>query len=73
VLVATHELDLAAEHFEKVLLLNRRLIGFGTPEDVFTEPNLMSAYGGRVRFLESQSGSLAISDAGCDHDHPHRR
>lgn len=45
-LVATHDLGQAAEHFRQVLLLNRRLIACGTPEEVFTYTNLMEAYGG---------------------------
>lgn len=36
IMVATHDLDQAAEHFDRVMLLNRRLMGFGQPSEVFT-------------------------------------
>ncbi len=45
VLVALHDLKLAAEHFEAVMLLNHRLIGLGTPEEVFSEARMAEAYG----------------------------
>lgn len=45
VIVALHDLDLAAKHFDKVMLLNKELIGFGRPEDVFTANRLTAAYG----------------------------
>ena len=36
VMVSTHDLRLAGEQFELVLLLNHRLVGFGPPERMFT-------------------------------------
>ncbi len=47
VMVATHNLDLAASHFDRVMLLNNRLFGFGKPQDVFSDTQLSAAYGGR--------------------------
>ena len=44
-IVALHDLDLAARHFDKVLLLNKRLLGFGKPDEVFTAKQLAAAYG----------------------------
>lgn len=44
-IVALHDLDLAARHFDKVLLLNRRVWGFGKPDEVFTAKRLAAAYG----------------------------
>jgi ABC-type Mn2+/Zn2+ transport system ATPase subunit len=38
VLVATHDLNLAARHFDRVLLLNHRALAYGPPADVFTQP-----------------------------------
>ncbi|MBU0494649.1 MAG: metal ABC transporter ATP-binding protein [Chloroflexi bacterium] len=64
-LVATHDLDLAAQHFDQVLLLNRRLIGFGPPPAVFTPDNLRAAYGGHVTLLDTDEGTLVIGDTCC--------
>jgi ABC-type Mn2+/Zn2+ transport system ATPase subunit len=58
VMVATHDLALAAQHFEHVMLLNRHLLGFGPPKEVFSEVSLLEAYGGRVRFLDTAAGAV---------------
>ena len=44
-IVATHNLKMAAERFDKVLLLNGRVIAFDRPAEVFTADNLVQAYG----------------------------
>lgn len=48
VLVATHDLNLAAERFDRVMLLNRQIIAFGPPDQVLTSANLLAAYGGQI-------------------------
>jgi ABC-type Mn2+/Zn2+ transport system ATPase subunit len=60
-LMSLHDLDIAAEHFPKVLLLNRRVIGLGAPEEVFTPARLVEAFGGRLRVL-SPEGRVVVSD-----------
>ena len=45
-LVATHDLSLAAERFDRILLLNQRLIAFAPPTECLTAENLRLAYGG---------------------------
>ncbi len=68
VLVALHDLKLAAEHFDAVMLLNHRLIGLGAPQDVFTETLMAQAYGShRVpsSLANSGSGWLAMDDGCC--------
>lgn len=42
--VATHDLSCVAADFDHVVLLNRRVIAFGRPLDVFTEENLSAAF-----------------------------
>jgi ABC-type Mn2+/Zn2+ transport system ATPase subunit len=42
--VATHDLSCVAADFDHAVLLNRRLIAFGRPEDVFTEEALSEAF-----------------------------
>ena len=53
VMVSTHDLSMAAERFELVLLINHRLIAYGKPEEVFTTSNVRDAFGGQVLSLES--------------------
>jgi manganese/iron transport system ATP-binding protein len=67
VMVATHDLDQAATHFDRAMLLNHRLLGFGQPGDVFTTERLVSAYGGHLRLVENgEPGLLALGDTCCD-------
>jgi len=66
VMVATHDLDQAAEHFDRVMLLNRRMLGFGQPAEVFTSDRLVAAYGGHLRLLHVESDVLALADSCCD-------
>lgn len=65
VMVATHDLNQAAERFDRVLLLRRRLVGLGLPTEVFTPANLQAAYGGHLHLLPSEQGFLAVSDTCC--------
>jgi ABC-type Mn2+/Zn2+ transport system ATPase subunit len=64
IMVATHDLELAAQNFDLVMLLNRRIIGFGEPQEVFTEENLVDAYGGGVTFLKTDAGAVMLGDVG---------
>ena len=52
VMVSTHDLNLAASRFEHVLLLNRRMIGYGRPAQVFTPQAIREAFGEQVLFLD---------------------
>jgi ABC-type Mn2+/Zn2+ transport system ATPase subunit len=51
VLIATHDLNLAAERFDQVMLLNRRLIALGDPTTAITSEALMEAYGGHLHVV----------------------
>jgi ABC-type Mn2+/Zn2+ transport system ATPase subunit len=64
VLVATHDLNLAAERFDQVMLLNRRVVAYGRATDVLTSPNLVQAYGGHMHLDED--GGLVFADSCCD-------
>lgn len=59
-IVATHNLAIAAERFDKVLLLNNRLIAFDSPEKVLTDENMIKAYGGPI--YGRANHSLAIEN-----------
>ncbi len=60
-LVSTHDLRLASERFELVALLNRRLIAYGTPAEVFTPDHVATAFGGGAIFLDG----LVVVDQCC--------
>jgi manganese/iron transport system ATP-binding protein len=64
VMVATHDLEQAAQHFDRIMLLNRRLIGFGPPEQILQTEKLIQAYGGRLRSVDGAE-VLAVDDC-CD-------
>jgi manganese/iron transport system ATP-binding protein len=65
VMVATHDLNVAAEYFDRVMLLNHRLLGLGRPVDVLTTHLLQEAYGGHLRLVETENGQLILSDTCC--------
>jgi manganese/iron transport system ATP-binding protein len=70
VLVATHDLNLAAERFGRVMLLNRAIVAFGPPEAVLTPDNLLRAYGGQMHRLSGDDVELVLADTCCDgHEH----
>ena len=64
VMVATHDLDQAARHFDRILLLNHQMVAFGKPVDVLQTENLLSAYGGRLRAANGEN-ILSVDDC-CD-------
>ncbi|MFZ2487603.1 MAG: metal ABC transporter ATP-binding protein [Anaerolineae bacterium] len=66
VMIATHDLNLAAERFDRVMLLNHHLVGFGPPDTVFTPDKLLAAYGGHMRLINTTDGMAALSDTCCD-------
>ncbi len=51
IMISTHDLNLAAARFERVLLLNRRLLGYGPAQQVFTPPVLAQAFGSQALVL----------------------
>ncbi|MFO7539574.1 MAG: metal ABC transporter ATP-binding protein [Chloroflexota bacterium] len=46
ILLATHDLGLAAEQFDRILLLNQHVIAYDVPTAVLTTDHLLQAYGG---------------------------
>jgi ABC-type Mn2+/Zn2+ transport system ATPase subunit len=71
VMVALHDLEIAARRFDRALLLNRRVVGLGTPEETFTPERLVEAYGGRLRVLPGAQPLLALDDTCCGGEHEH--
>jgi ABC-type Mn2+/Zn2+ transport system ATPase subunit len=66
IVVATHDLASAAEHFSYVLCVNRRLIAAGPPDDVLTEATLNATYDSRVVLVRVE-GKLYAVDTGHHH------
>ena len=72
VLVAMHDLKVAAEHFDRVMLLNHRLLGLGSPEEVFTPAILQQAYGSHLSLIDTSRGLMVLEDTCCEEgDHHH--
>ncbi len=65
VMVSLHDLKIASQRFNRVLLLNKTMVGVGTPEEILTPKNLVSAYGGHLHLVETENGALALGDTCC--------
>jgi manganese/iron transport system ATP-binding protein len=63
VMVATHDLEQAANHFDRIMLLNHKIVAFDEPNQVLHTENLIKAYGGRMR-VDSE-GAMLVDDC-CD-------
>lgn len=46
IMMATHNLDLAEERFDRIILLNHRLVAVDVPQNALTAVNIRAAYGG---------------------------
>lgn len=57
VLVSTHDLNMASERFDSILLLNHKLVTYGTPKEVMQKENLAAAFGGQMFILD---GAMVI-------------
>jgi len=66
VLVATHDLKLAAERFDQVLLLNRQIIAYGPPASVLSSQNLVQAFGGQLHLIENGENRVIMTDECSD-------
>ncbi len=65
VMVSTHDLNQAAEQFDRVMLLKRELLGIGSASDVFTLDALQHAYGSQMRVVGG-GGSDGSNSSGGD-------
>ncbi len=66
VLVSLHDLKMAAQRFDQVMLLNQRMLGIGPAEGVLVPENLLAAYGGHLHLVPTDDGVLALGDTCCD-------
>ena len=63
-MVSTHDLSLASQRFDLVLLINRQLIAYGPPEQVFTSQAISRAFGSKVLRLND----MIVVDDCCPPD-----
>jgi ABC-type Mn2+/Zn2+ transport system ATPase subunit len=72
VMVSTHDLNMASQRFEKVLMINHRMIAYGNPDKVFTPELVRTAFGERVMIL---NGAMVIDECcppgGNEEEHTH--
>jgi ABC-type Mn2+/Zn2+ transport system ATPase subunit len=66
VMVATHDLNLAAERFDRVMLLNQRIVAFDMPTAALKPQNLLQAYGGHLHVIGEGAGAMIVADTCCD-------
>jgi manganese/iron transport system ATP-binding protein len=64
ILVSTHDLDVAAERFARIMLLNRTLVAFGTRDEVMTPDLLLPTFGGHASV--QGRGKVVVYDTCCD-------
>jgi manganese/iron transport system ATP-binding protein len=73
VVVATHDLNCVVERFDQVLCLNRRLVAFGPPAQVFREPVLEETYGSHLMIVRVGDRQVVVADEHHHRVHPPRR
>jgi manganese/zinc/iron transport system ATP- binding protein len=66
VLVVHHDLETASEYFDRVVLLNMRLIAEGPTATTFTHENLHKTYGGKLTVLSSITQAIAEQKPGLE-------
>lgn len=66
VIISTHDLNLAESYFDRVMLLNHQIIGFGDPAGVLTSDNLRIAYSNS--FIRNNRIPYTLSDSCCGND-----
>lgn len=54
--IVVHDINVLVHTVDKVLLLNRKVVGFGDPFDVLNRENLVSTYGSTVRIVVCEEG-----------------
>lgn len=62
ILMSTHDMNMAASEFDKILLVRQTVLAFGTPAEVMQADTLQSAYGGAMRVFNNGQELLMIAD-----------
>jgi len=59
-IISTHDLNLAATRFDMILLINKRLVAFGPASSVFSQENLVKAFGNSLLVMEN--GAMLVDE-----------
>ncbi len=65
VLLATHDLQMATQWSDRVLLLNGAVIAYGPPAEALCSDALRRAYGEQLTLWEHERGTLVLCDGHC--------
>lgn len=65
-IISTHDLNLAANRFDAVILLNKHLVAYGAPQEVFSRENLARAFGNSLLVMEN---GVMMVDECCSEEH----
>ena len=57
-LVVHHDLPTARDYFDSLLLLNMRVVAFGSTKEVFNQDLLQTTYGGRLTILSEVADAV---------------
>lgn len=72
-LVATHDINEAAETCDRLLFLNGRVVAYGPPDETFTPETLAQTYDGIVIVGDVAGGApIRVLDEGAHHHHDHK-
>ncbi len=66
VVVATHDLNCVIERFDQVLCINRRLVAYGPPAEVFRRDVLDQTYGSHLMVVQVGDRRVVVAD---EHTH----
>ncbi len=70
IILSTHDLNLAFRRFDKVMALNRCVIAYGTPQQVYAPNTLAQLYGGKLTTWEDgRQVMVFVDDHDCCGDH----
>ena len=70
VLMATHDLELAADWCDQVVLVNHAIIAYGPPSEVLRPDVLRDTYGGHVLVMPGDEAGSSRTIVPDDHGHP---
>jgi manganese/iron transport system ATP-binding protein len=59
-IISTHDLNLAANRFDFILLLNKQVVAFGPPGEVMRQENLARAFGNSLLVMEN--GAMLVDE-----------
>ena len=65
VMVATHDLQQASTQFDRVMLLNKRILAFDKPDVALSADHLLAAYGDHMHVITDQSGAMMLIEDKC--------